>query len=37
MNVEALEWMSLNNNMTLRSIQWIDSVRNICILYIYFL
>uniref|UniRef100_A0A1A9W7L6 F-box domain-containing protein n=1 Tax=Glossina brevipalpis TaxID=37001 RepID=A0A1A9W7L6_9MUSC len=25
MNVEALEWMSINNNNTLKSIQWIDS------------
>ncbi|XP_067647451.1 F-box only protein 33 isoform X2 [Eurosta solidaginis] len=25
MNVEALEWMSINNSTTLRSIQWIDS------------
>lgn len=26
MNVEALEWLSVNNNATLKSIQWIDSV-----------
>ncbi|XP_036336621.1 F-box only protein 33-like [Rhagoletis pomonella] len=25
MNVEALEWMSVNNSNTLKSIQWIDS------------
>ncbi|XP_019890729.1 F-box only protein 33 [Musca domestica] len=25
MNVEALEWISLNNSATLKSIQWIDS------------